>query len=58
MKKPKFYPREKDLADKWWNKNKLVTVNNQQYSFDTEERRRRFIENQFETKTDFEEYKI
>jgi len=56
MKKVKILPREKDLKEKWSKKNRLVTVNNQQYSFDTEERRKRFERLQFDSENEYRIY--
>lgn len=53
----KFYKREEDLHNKYGSENQSVTVNNQQYSFDTPQRQKDFNEKLCTTDEERSQYK-
>ena len=53
----RFRAREESLGRKWNVENELVTVNNQQYSFDTEERQEKFTKALCATEDELKLYK-
>lgn len=49
--------REEELKKKWSGKNDLIPVNDSQYSLDTEDRERAYVEAQFKTPEELERYR-